>query len=49
MNTPAPRVQRMTRDKANEILTLWKLGIEWYPPSVINAALFVTGDLEEKV
>lgn len=36
----------MTRSKANEILTFWKLGLEIYPAHVINAALYVTGDLE---
>lgn len=36
----------MTRDKANEILTFWKLGIQWFPKQVIAMALYVTGDLE---
>jgi hypothetical protein len=36
----------MSRDKANEILTFWKLGLEWYPPKVIAFALYVTGDLD---
>lgn len=36
----------MTRDKANEILTLWKLGMQDYPLRVINMALYVVGDLD---
>lgn len=39
-------VPHMTRDKANEILLFWKLGLEIYPPHVITAALYLTGDLE---
>ena len=35
----------MTRDKANEVLYLWKVGAEIYPPHVITEALYVTGDL----
>jgi hypothetical protein len=35
----------MSRDRANEILTLWKLGLEWFPDRIINQALYVTGDL----
>lgn len=42
--TSLPRVP-MTRERANEILSLWKLGVELFPPAVINSALFVTGDL----
>jgi hypothetical protein len=36
----------MTRDRANEVLFLWKVGAELFPPSVINSALYVTGDLD---
>lgn len=36
----------MTRDKANEVLFLWKVGAELYPRNVINQALYVTGDLD---
>lgn len=36
----------MTRAQANELLFLWKVGAAWYPPAVINMALYVTGDLE---
>jgi hypothetical protein len=39
-------IPEMTRAKANEILTFWKLGLESYPRAVINLALYVTGDLE---
>ena len=46
MNIP---LNHMTRDKANEILTLWKLGMEVYPASVIAHALYVTGDLERSL
>lgn len=35
----------MTREQANEILTLWKLGVRLYPPHVIGLALHATGDL----
>jgi hypothetical protein len=35
----------MTKQRANEILNLWKFGLEQFPPYVINAALFATGDL----
>lgn len=35
----------MTRDKANEILFLWKVGAELFPRHVINQALYTTGDL----
>lgn len=34
----------MTRDKANEILTLWKRGAD-YPSHIITLALYVTGDI----
>ncbi len=37
---------QMTRAKANEILELWKKGIEDFPERIILAALYVTGDLE---
>jgi hypothetical protein len=37
----------MTRLRANEILFLWKVGAELFPPHVINMALYVCGDLEE--
>jgi hypothetical protein len=40
-------IHTMTREKANEVLTLWKLGIESYPRRVIDMALYVTGDLDE--
>jgi hypothetical protein len=35
----------MTRDRANEILFLWKVGAELFPSTVINTALYLTGDL----
>jgi hypothetical protein len=35
----------MTRDRANEILFLWKVGAEFFPPTGINTALYMTGDL----
>lgn len=35
----------MTRDRANEILSLWKLGAENFPPHVITVCLYLTGDL----
>jgi hypothetical protein len=34
----------LTREKANEILALWKCGAI-YPPRLIDMALYVTGDL----
>ena len=37
----------MSRARANEILYLWKVGAELYPPHIINMALYVCGDLEE--
>ena len=43
--TTFPRIA-MTRDRANEILRLWRYGMEWFPQSIINAALFATGDLQ---
>lgn len=36
----------MTRDFANELLYLWKVGAEIYPAHVITRALYVTGDLD---
>lgn len=36
----------MTRDYANELLFLWKVGAQLYPPNVITQALYVTGDLD---
>lgn len=36
----------MTRDYANELLFLWKVGAQLYPPHVITQALYVTGDLD---
>lgn len=41
-------ISTMTREQANEVLTLWKLGIESYPRRVIDMALYVCGDLDEK-
>lgn len=35
----------MTPSQANEILDLWKSGAKHYPDSVINEALYATGDL----
>jgi hypothetical protein len=35
----------MTRERANQILDLWKRGIEQFPDQVIRLALYVTGDL----
>lgn len=35
----------MTRDRANEVLFLWKVGAEVFPLHVINRALYLTGDL----
>jgi hypothetical protein len=43
MNIP---LVHLTREKANEILRLWKYGFNDYPSQVINLALYVTGDLE---
>lgn len=37
----------MTRAQANEILHLWKIGAQWYPPKVIQMALYLTGDLDD--
>lgn len=37
----------MTLTQAHEILTLWREGAAHYPLSVINHALYVTGDLDE--
>lgn len=36
---------RMSRERANEILYLWKVGAELFPPHVIDMALIVTGDM----
>lgn len=36
----------MTRDFANELLFLWKVGAQVYPAHVITQALYVTGDLD---
>lgn len=36
----------MTRDRANEVLFLWKVGAEFFPSTVINQALYLTGDLD---
>jgi hypothetical protein len=35
----------MTRDKANEVLALWREGAETYSKRVINQALYACGDL----
>ena len=35
----------MTRDQANDILFLWKIGAENFTPRVIDKALYATGDL----
>ena len=43
MNIP---LAHMTRERANAILVAWKLGIEAFPPHVIDMALYVTGDLD---
>ena len=37
---------QMSRARANEILDLWKRGVEDFPERIILAALYVTGDLE---
>jgi hypothetical protein len=37
----------MSRERAHEILTLWKAGFH-FPAHVINLALVVTGDLEAR-
>ena len=39
-------LQEMTRERANEILQLWKYGFEQYPAYIIRMALYRTGDLE---
>lgn len=36
----------MSRDDANELLFLWKVGAQLYPQHVINQALCATGDLD---
>ena len=38
----------MTLTQAHEILTLWREGAAHYPLAVINRALYVTGDLDER-
>lgn len=43
--TTFPRIA-MTRARANEILDLWRMGVEIFPPSVISSALYFTGDLQ---
>ena len=35
----------MSLERAHEILTFWKLGVEIFPYRVINMALYLTGDL----
>ena len=35
----------MTRAKANEILSLWKAGMD-YPAHIITMALYCTGDIQ---
>ena len=39
---------QMSRARANEILSLWKAGVEDFPERIILAALYVTGDLEQQ-
>jgi hypothetical protein len=39
---------QMSRARANEILDLWKRGVEDFPERIILAALYVTGDLESQ-
>ena len=39
-------LQDMTRERANEILRLWKYGLEDFPQNIIRMALYRTGDLE---
>jgi hypothetical protein len=34
-----------TRFEANQILNLWRHGLESYPVYIINLALLLTGDL----
>lgn len=36
----------MTRDRANEILFLWKIGAEFFSSTVITKALYITGDID---
>ena len=36
----------MTRQKANEILSRHKFGLEAYPAHTITFALWITGDLD---
>jgi hypothetical protein len=36
----------LTRAKANEMLFLWKVGAELFPPHVIAQCLYATGDLD---
>jgi hypothetical protein len=42
MNIP---LINLTRERANAILSAWKLGVEAFPDHVIKMALYVTGDL----
>ena len=42
MNIP---LINLTRERANEILSAWKLGIEAFPDHIIKMCLYVTGDL----
>lgn len=44
--TTAAALKTMTRAIANEILNLWRAGAAYYPPSEINMALYVCGDLD---
>lgn len=39
-------LREMTRERANQILDLWRLGAEIFPSYVISMALYRTGDLE---
>lgn len=34
-----------TRYEANQILNMWKLGLQQYPPHIISICLYLTGDL----
>lgn len=45
--TSSDQCDLMTRERANEILDRWRLGVEIYAPKVIRRALYVTGDLLE--
>lgn len=37
-----------SREKANEILNLWRSGAAFFASNVINAALMATGDIEPR-